>query len=179
MYHGALHPRDVLIAQHDTRLTGLGVAGAIEKIGVAAPRRRPYAAPERMAGGAWDRRADVFSLAALIHEMLWGRRLTAIGGEAADALTELPGADLARLQAAFARALALDPVDRFDTATDFAAAIADGVSATSASRRTTPLECPPSDGRHRLSCSRAGRTKTTIERRPSNWRRTRGKKTRR
>jgi serine/threonine-protein kinase len=124
VYHGALHPRDVLIAQQDTRLTGLGVAGAIEKIGVAAPRRRPYAAPERMAGGAWDRRADVFSLAALVHELLWGRRLTAIGGEAADALTDLPGGDLLRLQDAFACALAFDPVDRFETAADFAAAIA-------------------------------------------------------
>ena len=73
----------------------------------------------------WDRRADVFSLAALVHELLWGRRLTAIGSEAADALVELPGADLARLQEAFACALALDPADRFETATDFAASITD------------------------------------------------------
>jgi serine/threonine protein kinase len=123
VYHGVLHPRDVLIAQDDTRLTGLGVAAAIEKIGVAAPRRRPYTAPERMAGAAWDRRADIFSLAALIHEMLWGRRLTAIGAEAAAALTDLPGAHLARLKAAFARALAPDPDDRFDSAMDFATAL--------------------------------------------------------
>ena len=123
VHHGVLHPRDVLISQNDTRLTGLGVAGAIEKVGVTAPRRRPYAAPERVAGHAWDRRADVFSLAALIHEMLWGRRLTAIGAEAADALTDLPGADLGRLKAAFARALALDPADRFEAASDFATAL--------------------------------------------------------
>ena len=107
-------PATSCIAQDDARLTGLGVAGAIEKIGVAAPRRRPYSAPERMSGAAWDRRADVFSLAALIHEMLWGRRLTAIGAEAADSLTALPGADLAGLKVAFARALAPDPADRFD-----------------------------------------------------------------
>lgn len=125
VHHGVLHPRDVLISPEDTRLTGLGVAGAIEKIGVAAPRRRPYTAPERMAGAAWDRRADVFSLAALIHEMLWGRRLTAIGAEAAGALTSLPGADLARLKSAFARALAPDPADRFESAMDFANALGD------------------------------------------------------
>jgi serine/threonine-protein kinase len=125
VYHGVLHPRDVLIAQDDTRLTGLGVAGAIEKIGVAAPRRRPYTAPERMAGTAWDRRADIFSLAALIHEMLWGRRLTSIGAEAAGALTDLPGANLARLKAAFARALAPDPGDRFERAVDFSTALGD------------------------------------------------------
>ena len=43
--HGALHPRDVLISAGDARLTGLGVAGAIEKAGVTAPLRRPYLPP--------------------------------------------------------------------------------------------------------------------------------------
>jgi hypothetical protein len=123
VHHGALHPRDVLISPGDTRLTGLGVAGAIEKAGVTASLRRPYAAPERIEGGAWDRRADVFSLAALIHEMIWGRRLTATGEEAAGALTEVPGGNLTVLRAAFARALAPKPADRFDTAHEFAAAL--------------------------------------------------------
>ena len=73
--HGALHPRDVLLSSDDTRLTGLGVSRALERIGVVAPVRRPYTAPERIAGAEWDRRADVFSLAALIHELLWARRI--------------------------------------------------------------------------------------------------------
>jgi hypothetical protein len=71
--HGALHPRDVLLSTDDTRLTGVGVARALEQVGVTAPVRRPYTAPERMAGAFWDRRADVFSLAALLHELLWAR----------------------------------------------------------------------------------------------------------
>jgi hypothetical protein len=125
--HGALHPRDVLVSRDDsiddTRLTGLGVARAIEKAGVTPPVRRPYSAPERMTGEAWGRRADVFSLAALVHEMLWGRRLTATGEEAAGALTEVPGGDLAALRSAFARALAPKPADRFETAHEFAAAL--------------------------------------------------------
>ncbi len=123
VHHGVLHPRDVLILQDEARLTGLGVARAIETVGVDAPVRRPYTAPERIAGGAWDRRADIFSLAALLHEMLWGRRVTAIGNDAADALTALPGGDLAALRVAFARGLAAAPADRFETASDFAAAI--------------------------------------------------------
>ena len=85
--HGALHPRDVLLSADDTRLTGIGVARALERVGVAAPVRRPYTAPERIAGGDWDRRADVFSLAALIHELLWGRRVGGArrrGGRRAD-----------------------------------------------------------------------------------------------
>lgn len=123
IHHGALHPRDVLVSRDETRLTGLGVARAIAKVGVTPPVRRPYTAPERIAGEAWDRRADVFSLAALIHEMLWGRRVTGLGEEAAASLTDLDGGNLKALRAAFARALALEPGDRFDTALDFAASL--------------------------------------------------------
>jgi hypothetical protein len=121
--HGALHPRDVLISPDDVRLTGIGVARALERVGVQVPVRRPYAAPERVEGGAWDRRADVFTLAALAHELLWGRRITAIGVEAAAGLDELPGAHLDRLRDAFARALAENPAQRFPTALEFADAL--------------------------------------------------------
>jgi serine/threonine protein kinase len=121
--HGALHPRDVLLSSDDTRLTGIGVASALEQVGVTAPVRRPYSPPERMAGAAWDRRADVFGLAALIHELLWGRRVSGIGAHAAESLTEIEGSDLAALRVAFTRALAEDPSDRFDTALEFAQAL--------------------------------------------------------
>jgi serine/threonine-protein kinase len=121
--HGGLHPRDVLLSADETRLTGIGVTRALETIGVAAPVRRPYTAPERMAGNDWNRRADQFSLAALVHELLWGRRISGTGSHAAEALTELPGSRLAMLQDVFARALAEDPADRFDTALEFAEAL--------------------------------------------------------
>lgn len=39
--HGALHPRDVLTSTDETRLTGVGVARALERVGVSAPVRRP------------------------------------------------------------------------------------------------------------------------------------------
>ena len=39
-------------------------------VGVPAPVRRPYTAPERIGGGAWDRRADIFSLAAIACELV-------------------------------------------------------------------------------------------------------------
>jgi hypothetical protein len=121
--HGALHPRDVLLSSDDTRLTGLGVARALERIGVVAPVRRPYSAPERIGGGEWDRRADVFSLAALMHELMWGRRVSGLGSRAVERLAEIPGADLPALQAVFARALAENPGDRFATALEFAEAL--------------------------------------------------------
>ena len=118
--HGALHPRDVLLTPEDTRLTGLGIARAFERVKVAAPIRRPYTPPECIAGTAWDRRADVFSLAALMHEMLWGRRVSAMGAQAGESLTELAGGNLDALSALFARALAENPADRFETALEFA-----------------------------------------------------------
>ncbi len=135
IFHGALHPRDVLLSTDDTRLTGVGVARALEQIGVTAPVRRPYTAPERMAGASWDRRADVFSLAALLHELLWARRVSALGADAGAALTPLEGGDAAALRTAFARALAENPEERFATAGEFAEALTrafPGVSAYSA-----------------------------------------------
>jgi serine/threonine protein kinase len=137
--HGALHPRDVLLSTDGPRpvsLVGLGVTRALEHVSATAPVRRPYTAPERMAGGAWDRRADVFSLAAVIHELLWGRRPAGTGAQAADALTETAGGDLAALRRVFACALADDMADRFATATAFAEALAEAfVEKKSASLR--------------------------------------------
>jgi hypothetical protein len=121
--HGALHPRDVLLSTDDTRLTGVGVARALETVGVPVPVRRPYTPPERIAGAAWDRRGDVFSLAAMIHELLWARRISGTGTRAVEGLTVIEGSDHERLRTAFARALAEDPAERFDTAMEFAEAL--------------------------------------------------------
>jgi hypothetical protein len=121
--HGALHPADVLILPDETRLTGLGVARALEQVGVAVPARRPYASPERTRGEAWDRRADVFTLAVLLHELLWGRPMTGTVTDVVSALTGVGGSDLATLRQAFARALADRAEDRFATALEFVEAV--------------------------------------------------------
>jgi serine/threonine-protein kinase len=121
--HGALHPRDILVSADETRMTGIGVARALENVGVAVPVRRPYTAPERIAGGFWDRRADVFSLAALIHELLWAKRITGTGDHLADTLTAIPGTDFTALKRVFARALADTPGARFETALEFVDAL--------------------------------------------------------
>ena len=121
--HGTLHPRDILISTDEARMTGFGVASALEHIGVTPPLRRPYTAPERFAGAPWDRRADVFSLAAILYEMLWGRRVQGLGARASSSLTDLPGANLPILKQVFARALAEDPDDRFRSGLELAAAL--------------------------------------------------------
>jgi hypothetical protein len=143
---GALHPPDVLLvadytrpASSQPRITGLGVSAVLERAGVHAPVRRPYTAPERLAGAAWDRRADVFSLAAMVHELLWGRPIAGVGGAVADARLELPGADLELLRAAFERALAVDPAHRFSTARDFAAALSAAIPISDSDAQAEPL----------------------------------------
>src|SRR5262249_43551113 len=117
--HGMLHPRDVLLSSGEVRLTGIGVARALEAVGVALPVRRPYSAPERAAGSPWDRRADVFGLAALVHELLCARRIGVAGADIAT-LGSIAGGDPAALRATFACALAADPADRYATALEFA-----------------------------------------------------------
>lgn len=117
--HGALHPRDLLMTADDVRLTGLGIAAALEEVGMTAPIRRPYSAPERCAHAVWDRRADVFSLAALTYEMLFGRPIIGVGADAADGITTIDGADSQALHALFSKALAADPTGRIATASAF------------------------------------------------------------
>ena len=102
--NGALHPRDVLLASDDTRLTGIGVAHALELVGIAAPVRRPYSAPERIMQRL-GRRARV-CLAAVIPELLWGPHHRIAG--AAEALTDSDQRRV-RARAVFARALASAP----------------------------------------------------------------------
>jgi hypothetical protein len=138
--HGAVHPRDLLVSADDARMTGFGIARALERIGVGVPVRRPYTAPERVAAGSWDRRADIFSLAAVAHELLWGRRVTAVGDAAAGALTDVAGFSLETLQTVFARALAEKPADRFETATAFA----EGLQAARVAARPAAIEASSS-----------------------------------
>ena len=61
--HGALHPRDIFVTPDEARATGFGVVEALEHVGIRAPVRRPYTAPERIDGKPWSTPADIFSLA--------------------------------------------------------------------------------------------------------------------
>jgi eukaryotic-like serine/threonine-protein kinase len=142
--HGALHPRDVLISVDDVRITGIGIARALEETGSSAPIRRPYTAPERSSGAAWDRRADVFSLAALIYELLTRRRISGPGDQSYEAFTSVAGANADALDKVFDRALAEQPGDRFATAGDFAKALQSAIERKpSVAGRVGPAIRPP------------------------------------
>jgi hypothetical protein len=120
VHHGALHPRDLLVTPDDTRVTGLGVGPALEKIGLRAPMRRPYVAPERVQRESWDARADIYSLAILARDLLVGRPRP---DRESGAEPRLADDEAARLQPVFAKALAARAGDRFSSALEFIGAV--------------------------------------------------------
>jgi serine/threonine protein kinase len=160
--HGALNPRDILISPECACIVGIGVTRALEHIGAATPIRRPYTSPERVGGESWDRRADVFSLAAVVYEMLWGRRLVGTGMQAVETMTPLRGTHLAALQAVFAGALAEQAVDRFATAAEFVESLERAINEESAEAEADeapsfePLPSRSRDSFRMLEPERAG-----------------------
>ncbi len=110
--HGALHPRDVIISEAATSITGIGVAQVLAKRGASVPIRRPYTAPEIAKGQAPTLASDQYALAALTFEWLFG---AVISGPATAPLEvpELPDAESDQLSEAFTTALAPEPSARF------------------------------------------------------------------
>ena len=117
--HGALHPRDIFVTPDEARATGFGVVEALEQVGIRAPIRRPYSAPERIEGSAWGTPADIFALAAITFELLTGRRPSGTGTQ----IGALEGTAGDALHAVLAQAMDNDPSRRFPTALTFVSAL--------------------------------------------------------
>jgi serine/threonine protein kinase len=120
--HGALHPRDIFVTPEEARASGFGVVDALERTGLRAPVRRPYSAPERIAGVTWGTPADVFSLAAVAFEMLTGRRPSGTGAQIG-AFGEVGATHAEAIRGVLARAMDEDPERRYPSALGFAAAL--------------------------------------------------------
>ncbi len=111
----------------------------LEAVGLRPPVRRPYSAPERVAGEKWEAAGDVYSLAAISYELLTARRIAGplTGSEA----LELRGADplVSRLLAGpLVRALAADPAARYPGALAFARAL-EAAAEGEEERHVTPV----------------------------------------
>ena len=116
----------------ETRLTG-----PHEFLGTIA-----YASPEQLSGGTVDERSDIYSMGAVVYEMLTGRQpftgpdpmaiLTAHLTGPIPRVSEVVIGVPAWIDLAIGRALAKDPRDRFTTITDFGHALlaGDGSSTT-------------------------------------------------
>jgi len=121
--HGALHLRDIFITPDEARASGFGVVEALERVGLRAPVRRPYSAPERIAGETWGTPADVFSLGAIAYELLTGRRPAGIGEQIGPLAGDNVGEFADSLRAVLARAMDDDPARRYQSALGFASAL--------------------------------------------------------
>ena len=138
LLHRDIKPANILLgAPGDDRvmLADFGVArwidqasdltGAEMTIGTVA-----YAAPEQLKGEVIDGRADQYSLAATAFHLLTGAapftntNPAVVIGQHLSAVPPAPArSDLSMFGPVFARALAKDPADRFDSCRDFAAAM--------------------------------------------------------
>ena len=128
--HGSLHLRDVFVSPDEARATGFGVARALEDVGLRAPVRRPYAAPEVVDGTDWGAEADRYAVAAIAYELLTGRRATGSGDEIIERLGSIYVGDegaLPALRDAFSRGLSEEPADRPGRAVELVASLAEAL----------------------------------------------------
>jgi hypothetical protein len=132
VHHGSLHPRDIIVTPGDTHVTGLGVAQALERVGLHGPIRRPYVAPEREGGDEWGAPADIYALAAIAYEVLTGRRALPGTDQPLPGLADLHVHDAAALREIIEAAFDPDPGRRPVLARDFAVAFAAALSESSA-----------------------------------------------
>lgn len=138
--HRDVKPANILLAGGDERqrilLSDFGIA---RRLGDKAPEagHHPvgtvaYAAPEQLAGSDIDGRADQYALAATAFHLLTGAPPVERFDPVAALRQHLDGGpprlsdqrpELARLDGVFAKALAREPGERFDTCRDFAEAV--------------------------------------------------------
>ena len=148
--HGALHPRDVLVSEISTVMTGIGTWPVLVRNGERLPVRRPYRAPE-LGEGTISAAGDRFALAALAYEWMTGRRTSATFG--AGDMVPLANADREVLGQIFARALHTDPFARFESCAAFVDALA-----TVEVEAPVLVEAPPPESRSRQRGRDAGPT---------------------
>jgi eukaryotic-like serine/threonine-protein kinase len=135
--HRDIKPANVMVApDYSVKIMDFGIAqlstGSHTMFGTVLGSPK-YMAPEQVAGRAVDGRSDIFSLGVVLYEMLTARvpfdadNVSAIMYKVVHEEAPAPSTVSARLPKAFdaivARALAKRPEDRFQRASEFAAAL--------------------------------------------------------
>jgi serine/threonine protein kinase len=124
--HGDVCPGNLMVETAGDRvvLIDLGVARAIGEAG-AVRGTHAYMAPEQVKGQAWTRATDVFALGVVLWELIAGARLFHRGPSwltmAAVVEDAVPALRDPALDAIAQRALAKNPVERIQSATELAA----------------------------------------------------------
>ena len=140
------------VAQAET-VTPLTRGGAM----IGTPR---YMSPEQVVGGPVDARSDLYGLACMVYEMLAGQppfTAPTLQGLLRQHLAETPvpvtqlRPDVPRgVALVLARALAKEPVDRYETAARFAEALAGAMSQAASTTGTPAPEAGPGPVAHNL-----------------------------
>ena len=152
--HRDIKPENILLQAENALVSDFGIARVMQDAGgititgivVGSP---PYMSPEQASGEPVDGRADIYALGAVLYEMLAGE--PAFRGPTAQAiltksLTEDP--PLLRavrddvpegLESAVARAMARNPEDRFQTATEVLRSLQDALDRLHSRPSTEPL----------------------------------------
>jgi len=140
--HRDVKPANILFEAGQALVSDFGIARAVDAAGgermtqtgmaVGTPA---YMSPEQATGSAADARSDVYSLACIVYEMLVGEPpftgatpravLARHATDEARPVSELRPDVPASVGRTLDRALAKDPADRYATATDFGAALAE------------------------------------------------------
>lgn len=141
LVHRDISPSNVLISYAgEVKLSDFGLAKrqADHSVVGSVKGKLAYMSPEQARRWPLDRRSDIFSLGAVLFEMLTGRRLREIGDEAdgwrvvASGVIPAPRSlrnDLPHeLESLLARSIAPDPRDRFADAREFANEARDALS---------------------------------------------------
>jgi len=142
--HRDVSPSNILISKYgDVKIMDFGVARA--DLGISAPSNEQdrgvlkgklgYMSPEQVTGRPIDRRSDIFALGVVLFECLTLKRLF-VGQTDVQTLLNIREADVEQrfkrhsylpkpIRGILRKALAKDPDERFQTATDFQEAILD------------------------------------------------------
>jgi serine/threonine-protein kinase len=161
LLHRDVKPSNILLAQSDKKfsralLADFGIARWVQdSAGLTATDMTvgtvAYAAPEQLMGEALDGRADQYALAATAFHLITGQQLFQHDNPAvviSNHLTARPPAigeripELSGLGPAFDRALEKAPADRYATCTEFAEAMAEGLTAVAQELGATESTAP-------------------------------------
>jgi serine/threonine protein kinase len=166
LVHRDVKPQNLLVRADGTvKIADFGIARALDSsrvtevgtvLGTAA-----YLAPEQASGDEVSPAADVYSLGAVVYELLTGRTpfrfesLAELARAHTDGAIEPPGAlapDVPpALEAVVMRSLARDPADRPATGAELGEELAAATAAPVSDRLTEPLPEVPRRHRHRRS----------------------------
>lgn len=185
LLHRDVKPSNILLAQDGQKysralLADFGIARWVQdSSGLTATDMTvgtvAYAAPEQLMGQALDGGADQYALAATAFHLLTGQPLFAHDNPAvviSNHLTAQPPAigeripELSGLGPAFERALAKSPADRYETCTEFAEAMAEGLSAVAdelgATDATRPARAAKKKSKHAKAAAAPRRSRRVL-----------------